>query len=414
MKSVSLAFSACLALMLASPTMAQMGPPQPLPPEVLVDTPDTAAVAWLHARVVAQGPVLGGLAFTFPASFYGSRLFLVAESHGSAAPQVFDLELLTHLNARIGLTDYVAEVDPVQGELLNTYLDSGDEAALARVFAFWSASGAQWGNASFEAKVRAIRALNQTLSAERRIRFIGIDAIQDWPLLLDFVTARGGVIDAEAWTAANARARAALAADALTGHADDALGRRLLDLLSRTAKGSDRENAIFETYAYAVRSGELANRPAYGLWGMFHALQGPVNGVLPFAARVARSDLPSHDRITTIALLSLDSAVQIPVPLPTGLQRMRLTEFNIDGPFVKVQGSATLRAASDPNRITVFNLASRDAENANGPIRAGDFLTLRTTLGQNFQLDAALPTSAYAQYIGAYRGSDWAPPLETP
>lgn len=407
MRFILMAAAASALCLTAAPALAQMGPPQPLPAEVLADSPDAATVEWLKARVAADGPVGGGLGFNFPSDFYESGLFLLAESHGSAAPQVLDLELLTHLNARIGLTAYLAEVDPVQGERLNAYLDSGDEAVLARVFDFWSETGTQWGNTAFEAKVRGVRALNQTLPAERRIRFVGVDAVQDWGLLKDWIVEQGGAVDAAAWEGGGAQARAAMALTALEGNAEDAPGRRLTDQLRRIVAGTDRETAIFETYAQAVRSGELGDRPAYGLWGLFHAMQGPVNGALPFAARVAGSDLPTANRVTTISLLSLDSAVQIPVPLPTGVQRMRLTEFNIDGPFVKVQGSATLRAATEADRITVFDLVGDDS-----PVRPGDFLTIRTSIGQDFTLEAGRPTMDYSRYVGVYRGSDWAAPRE--
>lgn len=405
MKSLSMAVTA-LALMVA-PAAAQTGMPSPLPAEVLADAPDAAVAAWLQSRIVASGPVSGGLTFAFPDAFYDNRLFLLGESHGSAAPQVLDLELLTHLNARIGLVDYLAEVDPVQGDRLNVYLATGDEAVLDRVFDHWTEAGLQWGNRAFEDKVRGIRALNLTLPEERRIRFIGIDAIHDWALVRDWIEARGGAIDAAAWEAGDLKGRCALALAALEGRADDAVGRRLVDLLTRLSINPHRETAIFETYAFAVRSGELGDRPAYGLWGIFHAMQGPVNGVLPFAARVTRSDLPARDATVTLAVLSLDSAVQIPVRTPAGVQRLRRTEFNVDGPFVKVQGSATLRAASRPDEILMFDFGGEDA-----PVRPGDFMTVRTSVAQDFNLDPSIPASAYAQYVGVFRGSDWAAPRE--
>lgn len=392
---------------LALPAAAQM--PQPLPAEVLVDTPDAAKAAFLRENVVVRGPVTGGLTFDLPDSFYASRLILLGESHGVAAPQVLDLELLTHLNQRIGVRDYVAEVDPVQGDRLNAYLETGDEAILDRVFDFWSDGGAQWGNASFEAKVRGVRALNQTLPVERRIRFLGVDAIQDWPLLRQWIEDRGGRIEAAAWDAADAKGRAALALAALDASSDagDPVLARLKDLLTRLKTNTHRETAIFETYAHAVRSGELGERPAYGLWGVYHVMQGPVNATQPFAARVVASDLPTAGAVTSMVVLSLDSAVQIPAPTPQGVRRMRLDSFNIDGPFVKVQGSATLRAASEAGQFLVFNPAAPGS-----PIEPGDFMRIQTSVGQSFVLDPTWPSSRYSQYIGVFRGSDWAPPRD--
>ncbi|KPF77468.1 hypothetical protein IP78_12845 [Brevundimonas sp. AAP58] len=395
------------SITLAEPAQAQVtAPPQPLPADVLADEVDPAVAAFLRANVVVNGPVTGGLAIDFPPAFYESRLILLGESHGFAAPQVLDLELLAHLNERIGLTDYLAEVDPVQAEMLNAYLSSGDEAILDRVFDHWDRTGAQWGNTAFEAKVRGVRALNEDLLAERRIRFIGIDTIQDWLLLREWLADRGTPVDAAAWDDADVRGKAALASNAL-GEPADPMVARLADLLGRIGAGATREAAIFDTYAYAVRSGEIGNRPAYGLWGLYHVMQGPINDTLPFAARVTRSDLPTATSVTSIVILALDSAVHVPVPLPTGIQRMRLTQFNVDGPFVKVQGSDTLRAASDPDSIVVFNPGAADS-----PIQPGDFTRVRTSVGQNFELDPDLPSSAYSQYFGVFRGSDWAPPRD--
>jgi hypothetical protein len=393
------------AITLAEPTRAQMtAPPQPLAAEVLADQVDPEIAAFLRANVVVSGPVTGGLTIDFPPAFYDNRLILLGESHGFAAPQVLDLELLAHLNRRIGLTDYLAEVDPVQAETLNVYLSTGDEEILDRVFDHWDATDAQWANTAFEAKVRGIRALNNALPAERRVRFIGIDTIQDWRLLREWLAANDAPIDAATWNAADTRAKATLALDAL-GQPVDRMAARVADLLHRIAVGTTREAAIFDTYAYAVRSGDLGDRPAYGLWGLYHVMQGPINDTLPFAARVTRSDLPTATAVTSIVLLALDSAVHVPVPLPTGVQRLRLTQFNVDGPFVKVQGSETLRAASDPDSIVVFNPGAADS-----PIQPGDFTRVRTSVGQNFELDPDLPSSAYSQYFGVFRDSDWAPP----
>lgn len=410
-RTVLLAAVAATALFSSSSALAQM--PPLLPAEALVDHVDEAKAAWLRDNVVISGPIAGGLTFDLPADFYTSKLILLGESHGVAAPQVLDLELLTHLNARIGLTDYLAEVDPVQGAMLNRYLETGDEAVLDRVFDYWSESGAQWGNAAFEAKVRGIRALNQTLPAERRVRILGIDAIQDWPLFAEWIAANGGTIDVDALTTAAADRANPEALATLAQAAVASLSRqtpetvRLSGVLTDLGAKAGREATIFNTYGRAVRSGELGDRPAYGLWGVYHVMQAGVNQTRPFAMRVKESDLPAAQAMTSLIVLSLDSAVQIPAPTPQGVQRMRLENFNIDGPYVMVQGAATLRAASLPNQFTIF-----DPGAAGSPIEGGDFMNIRSSV-QRFEMDE--PTAAastYAQYVGVFRNSDWAAPRE--
>lgn len=401
-----LLLAAALAAAVAVPARAQM--PPPLPPEVLREDVDPAKAAYLRAHEVASGPVTGGLAFHLPAAFYRSRLILLGESHGSAAPQVLDLELLTHLNARIGLRDYLAEVDPVQAEFLNRYLRTGDEAPLNRVFSRWKARD-QWGNTAFLAKIRAVRALNGRLPPVRRIAIHGVDAVQDWPLLAEWARAEGAALDPAALDAQETESgKAGVALAALAAARPSALRERVRAGLEQTAARSGREATLFANYARLVRSGELGARPAYGLWGLFHVMQARINGAEPFAMRVKASDLPAARSLTSLVVLSLDSAVMVPAPVGKEVVKIRLTNFNVDGPLVKAPGSATLRAVSRPDTIQLFDMTARGSPY----LRSPDFVAVRTSIGQNFKPDdPAAPATAYGQYVGVFRGSDWAPPL---
>ena len=394
------------ASILPASASAQPAMPQPLSAEILADAPDKPEADWLRAHIVAQGKVTGGITFTFPNAFYRNRLILLGESHGAAAPQKLDLELLTHLNQRIGLVDYLAEIDPVQADYFNRYLETGNEALLKRVFDHWTKSGAQWGNRAFEDKVRAIRRLNATLPAARRIRFVGIDSVQDWKLVAEWIAgSRDQPAGAFAAKAASDRASAALAA---LGDRSGDVAVELRATLADIAAGQNRETVIFNNYARAVRGGKLGNRPAYGLWGLFHVMQAGVNKTQPFATLVAASDLPAAGKTASIAMFSLDSAVQIPVPFPDGVKRLRLTNFNIDGPFVMVKGAATLRAASEPATVTLFDTGARGS-----PIAATDFGQITTSVGQSFVPDEPGPRAhRLMQYVGVFRDSDWAPPRE--
>lgn len=137
-------------------------------------------------------------------------------------------------------------------------------------------------------------------------------------------------------------------------------------------------------------------------------MQAGINGARPFAMQVKASDLPAARSLTSLVVLSLDSAVMVPAPLPGGVRKIRLTNFNVDGPVVKAPGSATLRAASRADRIQLFDMTAKGSPYRTGP----DFVAVRTTVGQDFKPDdPKLPAAKYAQYVGVFRGSDWAPPL---
>jgi hypothetical protein len=392
----------------APPAASQM--PKPLPAEAIREAPDPAKVAYLESHIVARGPVEGQLAFQFPPSFFLAQLYLVGESHGSAAPHLLDLQLLALLNEKRLVRDYLAEMDPLQASYINTYLQTGDERALDRVFDGWRDSFAQWGSVSYRDKVRGVRILNQKLPADRRIRFHGLDRIQDWGDLANWLTAAGASIDRSALASAKTNAaKATLALAALPAARMSADLRADLEAsLQLTAARTNREDTIFRTYKRLVE-GPLKGRPAYGMWGLFHVIQQPIkDAALPFAAQVRRSGLPGADTLQSLILVPLDSAVQVPIPLPTGTKRMRMTVFNVDGPFVKLQGSASLRAATQPGQTTVFQIAAPGSPYAEGQ----DLTRIVTSVGQDILPADSKMTEPFAQYIGVYRNSDWATPLD--
>lgn len=400
----------CVALCcaIAAPTAAQMtGPPPPLPAEALAEPVEPVKVAYLKSAEVAGGPVAGPFTFDFPVDFYRSTLFLIGESHGSDAPHRFDAALLAHLVKRAGVRDYLAEADPIQAAWLNAYLDSGDAAALDAVVGRWAASGAQWGSTSYADKVRAVRKLNVGLG-KRPVRFHGLDRIQDFDVAAAWLRARGGTIDAAALLAAPKRADKARLLLAAVPVGEDATLKALRVVLEADVAGQTREEVFAASYA-ALRAGPLKGKPAYGMWGMFHVLQGAMQRVVPAAARIAAAD-PSA-RIASIVLVPIGSKALMYVPTGPGkTTAMKLDLFNVNGPLSKMAGSADLAAVAPAGRISVY-----DIDRAGSPYRSGnDFAVIRTSIGQDFvPADPALPSVRYARYLGVVRESDWSPPYTT-
>ncbi len=139
-----------------------------------------------------------------------------------------------------------------------------------------------------------------------------------------------------------------------------------------------------------------------------HVLQHPVNQTTSWVGRVCASGLTSADGVRSIAMCALDSAAQLPLPLPTGVAWVRFTESNVNGPVVKLSGSANLRAASTPHGIKLFAL-DRDQS----PYRAGqELVALGSSIERGITPAPEVPTTDFVQYVGVYRDSDWAVPRE--
>lgn len=390
----------------AGAAIGQTGSPPTLPASVLAEDIDFAKVEYLRSHVVASGPVTGPFRFDLPAEFYDSRLFLVGESHGSAAPHLFDLALFEDVARRTGLRDYLAECDPVQGAAFDRYVQTGDDAGLRRVFDYWSSTGSQWGSQAYEDKVRSLRAIAGRLQGAP-VRVRGLDAIQDWSMTLDWLQAHDIAFDRAAIEAAaggSAKARLLLASLPPAERGEDEILAALRVALDAQAAGRGREGTIVAAYT-ALADGLLANKPAYGMWGLFHVLQAPLKAGAPFAAQVEQSSLPAAGRIASIILVPIESTTLYAVPRGEGFAPTRLDTFNVTGPLVKMDGSADLVAAAPPAEVTVYDLAGPASPYAG----ALDFIHVTTSIRQDFEpADPAAPTTDYARYLGVVRGSDWA------
>ncbi|WP_162910486.1 erythromycin esterase family protein [Hymenobacter oligotrophus] len=365
------------------------------------------------------------------ADFYDKQVFLLGEAHGVQKPQELDFALLKHLNQRLGLRYYLAEVDQPKAYYLNEYLRTGDEAQLKRVFRSWVQQHQQWGNRDFYQKVQRIRQLNQSLPRARRIRFVGIDGLQDFSLAGEFLALRARSqplpvalqlrLDSVAHHLRLGRPEVAQAARALEhlGHTPSArlapLYNELRHLLTNVAyagrKPGGREDVLHANFLALYQQLNLANEKLYGMWGLAHVLQGPIQrAALPLAARLQQAPSPVKARV--VSLLCTYSGCRMMYPsqgLPAawrtpGQPFTSTDKFNHDGPLVRVVGIDSLKAASRPSAVTLFPTA-----NFGRPLQVT--YAPQMPPEQQMRLDDRLPAAAYVQYLLLVRDSDMTQPL---
>lgn len=377
----------------------------------------------------------------FDPKFYDNQLFFLGESHGVQRPQELDFALLKHLSQRAGVRTYLAEVDAPKAYYLNEYLHTGQDSTLRRVFRSWVAGREQWGNQEFYQKIQRIRALNQTLPTARRIRFVGLDGLQDLPLAADYVRTllpqrpvpaplrgqldsvmtllRGGA----AGPLAALGARTAQELERPAAHYQQVFGADnyaelalLLRNLGYARQGLGREAVLFANFEAQYRIKRLAGEKLYGMWGLAHVLQSPVQGnVLMLAARIRQSTLPLHDKVASVLCVfsgcqMLYTTTGLPAPWQAAGQPYTVTnKFNHDGPLVVLEGLAELKQRTAPGSSTLFRLDAPGAASTRQPIR------LRYAPGmpadQQLQFQAQVPAAAYAQYLLLVRDSGPVQPL---
>lgn len=387
---------------------------------------------------VSQASIVLEQSAVFPeldAAFYDNQLFLLGEAHGTDQPQNIDLALLQHLNQRAGVRTYVGEIDCAKAYFLNEYLRTGQEAALNLVFRSWQAEGSQWANTAMRMKFQQLRTWNQTLPQKRRVRFLGLDQLQDLPLAADYLevlinhlslqpavrlqlnSVITGLRQAQETQAAAAATRATHLLK------DSRLNKTLFDLMhllhnviyDRHTMAA-REQNIFGNFRELYLGLHLEQEKLYGMWGLAHVLQSPLQGgTTLFAGLVRQSDLPVRDKVVSLMCVFSDCQLLMPTSfLPAAWQNsgQRYTptdKFNHDGPLTRIMGLEELKRRTKPSTSTIFQLNAAAAATNRQSIRVT--YAPGIPAGQQIQFKADLPATAYVQYLILVRNSSALTPL---
>ena len=296
--------------------------------------------------------------------FLSGRLFIVGEVHGIADGQLIDLALLRALHRQAGVRTYLGEFDFVQASAFNRFLDSGRLDLLKPVFDAWRQRGLQWASRDFHRKLVEIRAWNRSLPASQRIRFVGADEVHDMPSACRYLAQRVPARPAtEAGRALRQRVTSAdctqpgslarAASDALRAQ-DAALARAglgpALQALAVEAAHADRSERMA---AHAMRYFSRADAaPAYGLWGIAHAVQAQVNGEAPLALRLLQQGIA----VRSLLIMNVRARMMIPEQQAGGEISYGELPYTLDSAdAVLLNGIEDLKAAAVA-RVTLFNL----------------------------------------------------------
>ncbi|WP_375446783.1 hypothetical protein [uncultured Fibrella sp.] len=330
----------------------------------------------------------------FDSAFYQNDVFLLGEVHGYAAPQTIDLDLLKHLNQRVGLRYYLAEMDFGQATLVNQYLEVGDTILLDSLFQGFlrqtNAGTSQWGNQEFYNKLVAIRAYNKTRPDSLQIRFLGVDWFQDRgafacsllknsmqainqpvsgrPLVdslrLVVLSDSFNLLKAQPFTK---RIRADIAANETVYQqllGDKLLSVRLFfELLVCADDKLTRDEVALRMTQFMTKTMGLAREKLYGLWGYAHILQAGTGKSATFSGLLAKSGR----RVVTVATLFKDSKMLIhrkhlPFFLRKGSKTFCYTEaLNADSNVFKVDNFSDVDDLSPANQLTLFKLDAPDS-----------------------------------------------------
>ncbi|GLB49394.1 hypothetical protein [Neptunitalea lumnitzerae] len=297
----------------------------------------------------------------FDQEFYDSDVFLLGENHGFAEVQNIDFELLKHLNQKIGLKYYIAEMDSIRSKKLNQYLTDSikNNSILRSVVIDIKQRIPQQSSQQLLEKWEKIYDYNKTLPDSSKITVLGIDKNFD----------------------------------------DD-------------SRELSRDSMMTLNLKSIINKRHLENEKFYGLFGYSHVLQESYSesNFRPFAVRI--KSFIKKNKIKSLVCYNIDSEVYLPendqFPAP---EDHKLTILNEDGPIMLVKGINDLREITQPNSVTIFDL-----DNTNSPYRENQYLG---GIKVNFfgpdviTKSSDVSTTDVLQYVFLIRNSKALEPIQT-
>lgn len=255
----------------------------------------------------------------FDKDFYDSDIFLLGENHGFAEIQNIDFELFKHLNQKIGVKYYIAEMDSIRSKRLNEYLNNSikNNSILESVVIDIKQRIPQQSSQQLFEKWEKIYDYNKTLLESGKITVLGIDK-----------------------------------------NFDD------------KTRNLSRDSIMSLNFKRIIEKRHLENEKFYGLFGYAHVLQEGYsnNNFRPFAVRI--KSFTKKNSIKSLVCYNLDSEVYLPendqFPAP---EDHKLSILNEDGPIMLVKGINDLRELTQPNSVTIFDL-----DNTNSPYHENQYL----------------------------------------
>lgn len=349
-----------------------------------------------------------------------SKFILVGEIHGFKEPSLFDVDFFKHLHKNFDVRHYVAELDYAQASLMNTYLEKGNDSLLHFILKNWVVIQGR-NNKDYFNKYKSFQSFYQELPENEKFKFIGIDKIQDWEVLVAYINNQSEADSTLSPLVYNkssvledvkTRLQTLLSEDSLCIDKEWEFSH-LLKNVNYKDERVNRETVLFQNFSDIYKGRELQQDKLYGFLGLFHVFQYRINGKHPFASMLRQSDLGLEEKILSINFNFVDSYMVVKSSMLPEFMRddgeyskMPISSDNIW--FYYSWGVMDLKRTTGENQKSLYKMNSDNSPYQNTSRLSTTFQILPLT--DIFELnDKGKP---YIQYMIFVRNSDWAEPMD--
>jgi hypothetical protein len=344
-----------------------------------------------------------------------SQLILVGEIHGFDEPAKFDIDFFKFLHENYNVNHYLAELDFVQARLLNEFLINGEEEVLKDLLKKWVVIQGR-NNRDYFNKYLALQQYYQQLPENEKFEFIGIDRIQDGPLLKTYLRKLYPSSPDSSDTLVNKSIGDQIEAlQSIYSESPDTLF--ILSHLKANViyieEKENREEVMFQNFNKLYRQYHLKGLKLYGFFGLAHVFQYRINGQHPLASKIRKSDLGLENKILSINIMVNDSYMvmpsnELPAFMSDGEAYTKMPVSADNMLFMYIVGIKDFKRMTPEHHKSLIKMDSPDSPYSN-TIRMNKTIQLLPVTDLMEMTDQGKP---YIQYTVFVRNSDWAEPME--
>lgn len=376
----------------------------------------------------AHKTVLNG-DFNFAEDFYDHQLFMAGEIHGYQKSPELDYKLLKHLNKKVGVKDYMVEVDYSQAYFLNEYLKTGNDSLINYSLKNWLVLQGR-GMKEYYDMWRNVYSYNKSLPENQKIYVYGCDVLSDETLAIEHLKRLvSPQIYQEIFGDVSNLEDLVKRTDIYK--ADKDLQAKLKDSLQGTylefnhlintilqTKAGKREPKIFANFKSVLSLRNISTEPIFAFYGFAHTLQVPnKSGFKPLARLIKESGLECGKNMVSMNMIYQDSKTVLRSEwLPSIMRNGPIwseIEFSYDSLLLfYVKGIKDLKRTSEPNSITIYKMDEKNSPYLNSKRLMEYEMILPFFKNQTIELQENFSAAEATQYLFFIRNSEAVTPLD--
>ena len=353
--------------------------------------------------------------------FYSNNIFLTGEIHEVESSQKIDFSLFKHLNQKINVKIYLAEMDIAQAYYMNKFIQNSTDLDLKTILNKWVVYIGRYNKDYYE-KWNNYKKLYSSIPDERKFKIVGIERISDFELLHKLLFEKLSAFKVKIpskknnlilW-GVNELPNIIYTYNNSLELEDIELLNDIHFNLAEYNSDENRDERMFQNFKHYYLDNNWGNKKLYGCFGFFHTLGGETN---TFAGKLNNSEqLSLKDKIISMNGIYVDSYLTVlSESLPELMKdngKFTRFRFSYDNMLTMyIVGIEDFKRATSENSISLLRLNGENSPYKKSLRGTDNFRILPLWDGIKIRNKNSVTTD-YIQYVFFVRDADWSEPFK--